>query len=74
MSLHATAGLSRQASAGAGYTLVAMVVIFTVMTVGLAASLPYWSKIVQRDKEEELIFRGLQYAEAIRLFQIRFGR
>jgi len=74
VSLHATGRSSRQASAGAGYTLVAMVVIFTVMTVGLAATLPYWSKIMQRDKEEELIFRGLQYAEAIRLFQLRFGR
>jgi hypothetical protein len=30
--------------------------------------------MIQRDKEEELVFRGLQYAEAIRVFQVRFGR
>ncbi|MEE8137651.1 MAG: type II secretion system protein [Thermoanaerobaculia bacterium] len=58
----------------AGYTLVAMVVIFAVMTVLVLAALPSWSRLVQRQKEEELIFRGLQYAEAIRVFQLRFGR
>lgn len=57
-----------------GYTLVALVIIFSVMTILLAAVLPYWTQIVRRDKEEELIFRGLQYAEAIRIFQLRFGR
>ncbi|HEX2251775.1 MAG TPA: hypothetical protein VHQ65_00740, partial [Thermoanaerobaculia bacterium] len=35
---------------------------------------PAWSKMAQREKEEELIFRGLQYAEAIRVFQRKFGR
>ncbi len=57
-----------------GYTLVAMVVIFTVMTILLAAALPSLSQRIKREKEEELIFRGLQYAEAIRVFQLRFGR
>ena len=28
----------------------------------------------KRDKEAELVFRGLQYAEAIRVFQLRFNR
>jgi hypothetical protein len=36
--------------------------------------LPLWSTQIRREKEEELIFRGLQYAEAIRLFQARFQR
>jgi type II secretory pathway pseudopilin PulG len=49
-------------------------VIVTVMMIVLAAALPAWSTAVQRDKEEELIFRGLQYAEGIRIFQMRFGR
>ena len=57
-----------------GYTLVAAVVLVTVVTVLVAAALPSWSHAIQRDKEEELIFRGLQYAEAIRVFQTRFGR
>ncbi|HEX7184973.1 MAG TPA: type II secretion system protein [Thermoanaerobaculia bacterium] len=58
----------------AGYNLVMLMVIITVVNVLLAASLPMWSHVIRRDKEEELIFRGLQYAEAIRLFQLRFQR
>ena len=57
-----------------GYALVALIVIVAVMNVLVAASLPYWSQIVKRDKEAELIFRGLQYAEAIRVFQLRINR
>lgn len=57
-----------------GFTLVALVVITTVMTILVAAALPMWSQIVKRDREAELVFRGLQYAEAIRVFQVRFGR
>ena len=38
----------------------------------LAAVLPLWSTAIRREKEEELIFRGLQYAEAIRVFQNRY--
>ena len=46
----------------------------TVLSILVAAALPLWSHGDPRDKEEELIFRGLQYAEAIRVFQHRFGR
>lgn len=58
----------------AGYNLVILVMVITVMNIVIAASLPLWSSVIRRDKEEELIFRGLQYAEAIRVFQNRFGR
>jgi type II secretory pathway pseudopilin PulG len=57
-----------------GYTLVFLLVAMTVMSVLIAAVLPLLSTEVQRDKEEELIFRGLQYAEGIRNFRRRFGR
>jgi type II secretory pathway pseudopilin PulG len=57
-----------------GFTLVALVVITTVMTILVAAALPLWTQVMKRDREAELVFRGLQYAEAIRLFQLRFGR
>jgi hypothetical protein len=53
---------------------VALVVITTVMTILVAAAMPMWSQIVKRDREAELVFRGLQYAEAIRVFQLRFQR
>ncbi len=67
------AGRSRP-RAQAGYNLVFLAVLFSVMSVALAAALPFLEKQIQREKEGELIFRGLQYAEAIRVFQQRFGR
>lgn len=57
-----------------GYNLVILTIMFTVLTIGLSAALPRWSAQIQREKEEELIFRGLQYAEAIRIFQVKNGR
>jgi type II secretory pathway pseudopilin PulG len=57
-----------------GYNLVVLTVAITVMTIAVATALPSWSGQIRRDKEEELVFRGLQMAEGIRVFQRRFGR
>lgn len=57
-----------------GYTLVVLAVGVSVLSVLVAAALPHWSQAMQREKEEELIFRGWQYAEAIRIFAQRTGR
>lgn len=57
-----------------GYNLVVLAVTITVMTIAVATALPSWSGAIRREKEEELIFRGLQMAEGIRVFQRRFGR
>jgi type II secretory pathway pseudopilin PulG len=57
-----------------GYNLVALVIGITILNVLLAASLPLWSTAIRREKEEELIFRGLQYAEAIRVYRNRFSQ
>src|ERR1039457_4761394 len=57
-----------------GYTLVALMVGLTVMSILIAAVLPMASAESQRDKEAELIFRGFQYAEGIRTFRKRYGR
>lgn len=56
-----------------GYNMVMLAVTITVMNIMVAAVLPLWSAAVKRDREEELIFRGLQYAEAIRVYQVRKG-
>jgi type II secretory pathway pseudopilin PulG len=61
-------------AAEAGYNLVVLVVAITVLNVLVAAMLPLWSTAIRREKEEELVFRGFQYAEAIRLFHQRFQR
>ena len=64
----------RQVDGSRGFTRVGVIIVFTVMTLLLSVAMPIWSKMIQREKEEELIFRGLQYAEAIRVFQLRNGR
>jgi type II secretory pathway pseudopilin PulG len=64
----------RARTAESGYNLVMLMVLLTVLNIAIAASLPSWSGVIRREKEEELIFRGLQYAEAIRIFQNRFQR
>jgi len=53
---------------------VALAIAITILNVLVAAALPMWSTAMKREKEEELVFRGFQYAEGIRLFQRRFGR
>jgi type II secretory pathway pseudopilin PulG len=58
----------------AGYNLVILVVAITVMNILVAAAIPLWRTAIRREKEEELIFRGIQYAEAIRVFHQRNGR
>jgi type II secretory pathway pseudopilin PulG len=58
----------------AGYSLVVVIMLVTVLNIMLAAALPKWSEMIKRDKEEELISRGFQYAEAIRVFYRRFQR
>jgi type II secretory pathway pseudopilin PulG len=53
---------------------VALLVGMTVASILIAAVLPLVSAQAQREREAELIFRGLQYAEGIRVFRRRFGR
>ena len=55
----------------AGYTLIILLFAITVLILGLLIAVPVWQTQIQREKEEELIFRGKQYAEAIRLFQMK---
>jgi type II secretory pathway pseudopilin PulG len=65
---------SRGRSGEAGYNMVMLIMAITVLNIMVAAVLPLMSTDIQRQKEEELVFRGFQYAEAIRVFQKRFGR
>ena len=54
-----------------GYVLIILLVAIFVMSIGLLVAIPIWETQIQREKEEELIFRGKQYVEAIRLFQTK---
>jgi type II secretory pathway pseudopilin PulG len=56
-----------------GYAMAALLVAMSVMAVLMSALLPVWTHMATREKEEELIFRGKQYARAIGLFQRKFA-
>jgi type II secretory pathway pseudopilin PulG len=56
-----------------GYAMAALLVAMSVMAVLMSALLPVWSHMATREKEEELIFRGKQYARAVGLFQRKFA-
>jgi type II secretory pathway pseudopilin PulG len=43
------------------------------MAVMMSVALPVWRHEAQRQKEDELIWRGTQYVRAIRLYQMKFG-
>jgi type II secretory pathway pseudopilin PulG len=53
----------------AGYSLVILLLAAFVLAVGLLVAVPVWQTQIQREKEEELIFRGQQIVEAVRLYQ-----
>ena len=51
--------------------MAALLVALAVMAVLMSVALPVWRHDAQREKEEELIFRGQQYVRAIRLFNMK---
>ena len=56
-----------------GYAMAALLVTLAVMSVILGMAMPVWRTVVQREKEEELVFRGRQYARAIALYQRKYA-
>jgi type II secretory pathway pseudopilin PulG len=52
----------------AGVLLVALMVAMTVMMILLTASAQSWTAVMKREREEELIFRGNQYINALKLY------
>ena len=54
-----------------GYVMAALIVGLAVMAVVMSAAMPVWKQMAQREKEEELVFRGEQIAHAIGMFQRR---
>ena len=56
-----------------GYAMAVLLVGMAVMAVLMTAAMPVWRHTTQREKEEELIWRGNQYARAIGLFQRKYA-
>ncbi|MBZ5560270.1 MAG: type II secretion system GspH family protein [Acidobacteriia bacterium] len=65
--------LPGQAGRQHGYAMAALLIALSIMAVMLTVAMPVWKQTAQREKEEELVFRGLQYAHAIGLFQRKFA-
>lgn len=57
-----------------GYAFLVLMMMVTILLVSLTAALPSIYTEGQREKEEELIFRGNEYARAILFFHNKFGR
>jgi type II secretory pathway pseudopilin PulG len=53
--------------------MAALLVGIAIMTVMLTVAMPTWKQMVQREKEEELVFRGEQIAHSIGMFQKKFA-
>jgi type II secretory pathway pseudopilin PulG len=54
-----------------GFSLVALMAGITMAMLVLGAALPAWRYIVKDDREQELIFRGLQIADAVQRYQAK---
>jgi type II secretory pathway pseudopilin PulG len=57
-----------------GFTLISLLAAIVVSSILMATIAPTWTFLVTRDKEEELIFRGTQYKEAIERYLKRYNK
>jgi len=57
-----------------GYMLLTVMLLITLLVIGSAAVAPQIKMQIERDREEELIHRGVQYSRAIKRFYKKFGR
>ncbi len=53
-----------------GYILTATIVMVVILSISMAMIAEKWTYVVKREKENELLFRGEQYAQAIRRFYL----
>ena len=56
-----------------GYSLVALIASVTIMMILMAAAVPTWKYVMKNDREEELLYRGGEIADAIVRFQKKNG-
>ena len=53
--------------------MAALIVAMAVMGLMMTVVMPVWKQTAQREKEEELVFRGMQYVHAIGMYQRKFA-
>jgi len=66
----------RKASRNAeeGYVLLMLLLTVALIVIALAVALPTIKYEIERDREEEMIHRGVEYARAIQHYYKKFGR
>jgi type II secretory pathway pseudopilin PulG len=52
-----------------GFAMAGLLVAIALLSLALSVAMPTWKTMVQREKEEELIWRGQQYDRAIQLYR-----
>jgi len=57
-----------------GYVLLTLLLVVALMIMATAVILPSITFEIRRDREEEMIHRGVQYSRAIRAYYKKFGR
>jgi type II secretory pathway pseudopilin PulG len=57
-----------------GYILLTLIFFVAVLAIGLTVILPSVIHEAKRDREEEMVHRGVQYSRAIRAYYKKFGR
>ncbi|MGE5173711.1 MAG: type II secretion system protein [Betaproteobacteria bacterium] len=53
-----------------GFTYIALLAVLVIIGISLGAAGKYWQNVMLRDKEEELLFRGDQYRQAIERYYL----
>jgi type II secretory pathway pseudopilin PulG len=68
--------LHRRAAPGreAGYMLLTILLFVAMLVLASAAVAPRMKMQIERDREEEMVHRGVQYSRAIKRFYKKFGR
>jgi type II secretory pathway pseudopilin PulG len=67
-------GIRKKRQKQSGYMLLAIIIMATVLAIAAAAAAPSVAQEIKRQREEELVHRGTQYARAIKRFYKKFGR
>ena len=74
MAVHRQTRSSRPSENEGGYILLTLLLAMALLVIFAAAIVPTIKFEIQRDREEEMIHRGVQYSRAIRGYYKKFGR
>jgi type II secretory pathway pseudopilin PulG len=56
-----------------GYAMAVLLVAMSIMAIMMTMAMPVWKQMAQREKEQELVFRGQQYVRAIGFFERKYA-